>query len=245
MIPFPYSRALLTRRRVSGATDPNFANVSLLLHMNGTNGSISFTDNSPNNFTISVLGDAQVNTSIVKYGSGSLVVDGAGDYLTAPSDVDFDMGTGDFTYEAWIYPTSVSGSFRTILSRQQTGDTAPAFQFRITDTSKLQAVFRANGGSAATVTSSGNISANTWTHVALVRSGSTARLFIGGSQDGSGTITTNYNPTSSQALSIGGLLISSTPSAYFVGYIDDLRITKGVARYTANFTPPTAQFPDS
>jgi hypothetical protein len=85
----------------------------------------------------------------------------------------------------------------------------------------------------------GTITLNTWTHVAWTRSGSSNRLFINGTQVGSTTTdATNYTSTASF---IGASQSGTLP---FAGYIDDLRITKGYARYTSNFTPPSSAFKD-
>ena len=91
------------------ATDPNFADVSLLLHGNGTNGSTTITDSSPSPKTVTAVGNAQISTAQSKFGGSSIAFDGTGDYLSVPNDGTLQMGSVDFTIEFWIYFNSLSG----------------------------------------------------------------------------------------------------------------------------------------
>ena len=93
----PYSFA-------SAPTDPNFANVSLLLHGDGANNSTTFTDSSSNNFTLSRVGDVKISTTQSKFGGSSIFFDGAGDYLTLANNSVFTFPSS-FTVEAWVFPT--------------------------------------------------------------------------------------------------------------------------------------------
>jgi hypothetical protein len=206
--------------------DPEWANVSLLLRMDGSNGATTFTDLSSNAHTITVGGNAQVTTTDPKFGTGALLLDGAGDYLQTPAHSSFAFGTGDFTVECWFYPNSV-------------GDNDGLF----TIGAQLHAAVYQSNWYAGTAGASGDIYgtafANSWQHFALTRSGSTMRLFVNGTQLSFASNSTNL--TSNQ-LFIGYYYDSSFA---WVGKIDEFRVTKGVARYTANFTPPTAAFPTS
>lgn len=204
--------------------DPYWSDVSLLLRMDGSNGSTTFTDLSSNAHTITVGGNAQVTTTSPKFGTGALLLDGAGDYLQTPAHSSFAFGTGDFTVECWVYPNSVSdndGLF-TIGAQLHTN------------------VYQSNW-TAGTAGSSGSgfgaATAGSWQHFAITRSGSTIRLFIDGTQLSSLSDSTNL--TSNQ-LFIGYYYDSSFA---WDGKIDEFRVTKGVARYTANFTAPVAAFP--
>jgi hypothetical protein len=205
--------------------DPEWANVSLLLRMDGSNGATTFTDLSSNAHTITVGGNAQVSTTDPKFGTGSLLLDGAGDYLQTPAHSSFAFGTGDFTVECWVYPNVVS-------------DNDGLF----TIGSQLNAAVYLNNWTAGTAGSSGDnygaATANSWQHFALTRSGSTLRLFINGTQLGS---TSNSANLTNDQLFIGYYFSSSFA---WNGKIDEFRVTKGVARYTANFTAPTAAFPN-
>lgn len=217
-------------RSTGGPTDPNFSSVSLLLHMDGSNGSTTFTDASSNNFTVSVGGNAQVTTSDPKFGSGCLLVDGSGDYVSTPSDTKFQIGTGDYTVEFWVYVNSGNSN-------------NGVFTFGATSSGLALAVY--SGGwhltfSGAGGDNMGTVTLSTWQHIAITRSGSSNRMFVNGTQIGA-TLTNATNLADNQ-LKIGYYY---DPYYCLNGKIDEFRFTKGVARYTTNFTAPTAPFPDS
>jgi len=182
--------------------------------------------------TVTAYGDAQLSASQEKFGISSLLLDGTGDYVATLSNSDFEFGTGDFALECWIHPTEFT-SFREI------------FDFR-TDTSDINGIIvgQTNIGSiyfyyngAYRVGPAGTVNLNAWNHIALTRSGSSTRLFVNGSQVGSTYTDVNNYPTR-------GLIIGADPNGGFSykGYIDEVRISKGVSRYVANFTPLTTQF---
>ena len=214
--------------------DLNFANVSLLLHGDGTSGSTTITDSSSNSVSMTVSGNTQIDTAVKKFGTGSIEFDGGNDQLTFTNT---GFGTGDFTYEAWVYPDVQVQDF-------------PAFFVVVDDASSSNRVtaqydvdgqankFRLNVGGTdiySTAKSTGQ-----WYHVAVVRSGTTVTFYLDGTSIG--TATYSYDVPSHTGY-IGGNT-DRTSALSFKGYIDDLRITSGVARYTSNFTVPTAAFSD-
>jgi hypothetical protein len=213
--------------------DPDFANVSLLLHGDGTNGSTTITDSSPTPKTVTAEGNAQISTVQSKFGGASIAFDGTGDYLTVPSSPEFAFGTQDFTVEAWVYFGNLT-AFSSIASSRTSGSStltgwtvginANEVPYFYTNSFNIQ-------GSA--------LSQNTWHHIAVTRSGTSLKMFVNGTQEG-GTATDSKDYTN-QTFAVGAAIDGAQ---VFNGYIDDLRITKGVARYSANFTPPTAPFPD-
>jgi hypothetical protein len=212
--------------------DPNFANVSLLLHGNGTNGSTTFTDSSSNSLIVTGFGNAQIDTTIKKFGTGSLEFDGNGDYLSVATNALFNFGTGNFTIECFVYRPNQTGGF--FASSSGSG----GLFFGILGDG-LQIGF-GRTGIAWDYQVAHNMAINTWYHVAITRSGTTMRLFVNGTQVG-----VNVTNSRSYDISTTSLTIGSQGAAFYLnGYIDDLRITKGVARYTANFTPPSVEFPD-
>jgi hypothetical protein len=222
----------------AGPTDPNFANVSLLLHGDGANGSTTIIDSSPSPKTVTAFGDAQISTAQSKFGGASILFDGSGDYLSTPHTSAYDISSGDFTIECWIRPSVVNTTQTLISTRAGAND---GFILRQTNNSLFFAFLGAN---VTNTTSPATLLANTWHHVAATRFGSNFRVFVDGQ---AGTVTTtsfNGFPSTSTTLHIGVEIVSSLNNPVN-GYIDDLRITKGVARYTANFTPPTAPFPDA
>lgn len=219
--------------------DPYAANVSLLAHMNGTNGSTTFIDNSITSKVITANGGAQISTVQSKFSGGSAYFDGTGDYLSIASTTDFGFGTADFTWEAWIYPVVLIGqSGRGITDFRTTGNDPGTFFIDGDLGYRLAFWYGSKLGGTGTV-----LSINNWYHVALTRSSGVFRCFLNGSLDWQASATVDFG--SSRPLGIGGsvasLLVGTSP---FNGYIDDLRITKGVARYTGNFTMPAYEFPN-
>jgi hypothetical protein len=216
--------------------DPQYGRVSLLLHGNGTNGSTTITDSSPTPKTVTAVGNAQISTAQSKFGGASIAFDGGGDYLTI-FNPDFAFDTGNFTIELWIMTSSMAddGIFQISnnpLGFKTTYESAPLFSLQ-------SGVLNFGlGPGSATVNTGINISDSQWHHIAMSRSGSLLKIFIDGITVAS--VANSINCTG-QYLVVGGYY--STVYT-LLGYIDDLRITKGIARYTANFTPPTAPFPD-
>lgn len=219
-----------TVRTITVPTAPfsSDANTSLLL--NFTNGGI--IDNAQKN-DLETVGNAQVSTSVVKYGTGSMAFDGSGDYLVGRTTDLLSFNTGDFTVEMWVYPNSVAGNIVLIDTRSSGTDSGWAFY--INSSSKL-ALFTSN---ADRITAGSALSASTWTHVVLARSGSTLAIYMNGVQSATATYSTTM--TCPGRISVASGFDNAAP---LNGYIDDLRITKGVARYTANFTPPIARMPN-
>lgn len=225
---------------ISSNGDKYFSNVSLLLPFDGANGSTTFYDASPVPKAITTVGNTNISTTQSKFGGSSGYFDGAGDYLTIPDDNVFTFDA-DFTIEAWIYVTSLVTT-RTIISQWPYNSAAnSAWKLSINTSGKL--VFSSCIGTTITnlVGVSQTITTNSWTHVAITRSGSDVKLFINGQQDSTtGNISGSLN-NSTDTIKVG--VDNTTDVAYFLGYIDTLRISKGLARYTASFTPPTAPFP--
>jgi hypothetical protein len=198
-------------------------NTSLLL--NFTNAGI--IDSTGKN-VLETVGNAQIDTTVKKYGTGSMEFDGTGDYLFVPSNIDTTFGTGDFTIEFWLR-SDASGV--KVLLDFLSGSSNPQLYTNGTTLAWFAA-------SADRITATSALVANTWQFITIARSSGSTKMYVDGTQVGSTyTDTNNYaTPLSS----IGGRAAGNSLN----GYIDDLRITKGVARYTANFTPPTAPFED-
>jgi hypothetical protein len=200
-------------------------NTSLLLSF--TNAAIF--DNAMMN-DLETVGNAQISTSVVKFGTGSMYFDGTGDYLTAPSNINLALGTGDFTAECWVYLTT-NASLQSIFNINQFNT---GILVRYDNSSNGYALFLGGTQYNSSVTTVGQ-----WVHLAAARASGTVRFFVNGTQTNSASNT--YNITG--ATFVAGTAAHSL-SETMTGYIDDLRITNGVARYTANFTPPTAAFPN-
>jgi hypothetical protein len=213
-----------------GGGDPDFASVTLLLHCDGVDGSTSFPDNSNSNNTVTAGGSAQVDTAQFKFGDASALLDGVNSYLQAPTGADFQYA-GDFTIEFWVRFTSTAGT--PVLYDCRTGAGSTGF------------VLYLSGGAytifsgAANQISGGSATTNTWIFVTICRDGTDFRVFIDGTQVGS-TWSTSQN-FSDGACFVGAQFNGAN---YSSGNLDEIRVTNGVARYNANFTPPTSAFPN-
>lgn len=223
----------------SGGGDPSFSSVKLLLHADGTNGATSTTDSSSVSNTVTFGGNAQLNTTAPKFGTASVLLDGTGDYLEVADSSDWDFGTGAFTIEGWVKFTAASDA-STFVSTYNSGN---GFTFRFNDTSHCLE-FLWGGTMIASTTAWTWVPTNgLWQHFAVCRSGTSVRMFIDGVQYGT-TATDSTNMTGSTvALQIGCLPYGLPTRYHFLnGRFDDIRISKGVGRYIANFTPPTSAF---
>jgi hypothetical protein len=200
---------------------------SLLL--NYTNGGI--IDNTMSN-DLETVGGASISTTQSKFGGSSMYFDGSGDWLLAKASNVLSFETGDFTIEGWLYPTAVTGADRCLWDTRAVSTDSGMVLF--IDTNGKLATYTS---SALRLTSGASLSANTWTHFALVRYSGTMAFYINGFQ--SGTLAYSTTITCPGTVFIGARQDSAAP---YTGYIDDLRITKGIARYVQNFTPPTQAF---
>ena len=214
--------------------DPYFSSVMLLLHGDG-----SFTDSSSKNTSITLYNSATTSASTYKFGTGSLNYTASTAYGEL-SNSNFDFGTNDWTIEMWWYhPASI-----------------PAYGviFDVDSSSKFFVGFSPSTSGLRLYHSSGidynpshSMSAGNWYHLAWVRNGGTVTIYQGGSSIGSVSCTGyNFSPTSGYNYAyLNTYGLNGRPWYQAGSYVDDFRITKGVARYTSNFTPPTAAFPNA
>ena len=209
-------------------------NTSLLL--SGTNGGIIDTSMSND---LETVGNAQISTTQSKFGGASMYFDGSGDYLFVPNtNLSFNFGTGDFTVEGWIYLSATPSTAGTIIDTRSS-DALSEYFICVTTSNKLDFIY-----SSSRVTSATSISNTTWTHFAITRSSGTIRLFINGTLDANtASYSGGINAAATPAIGGGRAGGTSAINGYYLnGYIDDLRITKGYARYTASFTAPVGPF---
>lgn len=215
----------------TGPGDTYFNSVKMLLHMNGASGGTSFPEVTGRTATVS--GSVTTTTEQIKFGTASAKFNSGRLIFTPSSDMTF--GTGDFTVEGWFYQTA-DNTYPTIL---EMGDESGV--------TGLMLMTRRNGG--ATMYAGGWVgnkatTLNAWNHIAWVRSSGVFTVYVNGVGDAGTTFTNNL--TSTTFLTIGGdQHYGGNGGYYYPGYIDDFRVTKGVARYTGTFTPPTAPFPDN
>ena len=213
-------------------TTPPTPTASTTLLLLGTNTGVQ--DATGKNDIITV-GSAKTQSNTVKYGTGAMYFDGAGSSMYVPSNVKFGFGTGNFTIEFWLYLNATTT--QTIFSELSTGSTQVVPHIYYSNASGIR--YFVNG---ADVITGGALSTGTWYHIAVCRSAGSTKMFINGTQTGS-TYTDSNNYLSSTPIILGDYDIPPTGTSTLNGYIDDLRITNGVARYTANFTPFGSQLP--
>jgi hypothetical protein len=216
-----------TSRFPSGVTGDNVS----LLFRGGTYASIPL-DESPTPKALMLTGSVGISTTTFKYGGSALLFSGDKGLVSEPSS-QFAFGTSDFTIEAWVRPQSTAQYQQIFSTRPSTAGDANAISLTLVNGTSVTAY--SNGF----LTSGGALQINAgFYHVALTRQGSSLRLFVNGQQVGS-TATNTQNFTKELA-GVGAHQNGTEP---LNAIIDDLRITKGVARYTKNFTPPPAELP--
>jgi hypothetical protein len=170
----------------------------------------------------------------------ALYFDGTGDYLKIPDSDDFNFGSGDFTIEAWVMPLKLGAGSNAIFNQSSGGASSDS------------SIFFGVGTDGAGIWISDGVSwdynalasislTNAFTHIAAVRSGTSLMVFTGGILRATTTIPSGFTlANSSRFVEIG---IQNSSDSPFYGALHDLRVTKGVARYTANFTPPKGSLP--
>jgi hypothetical protein len=212
-----------------------------LLHMDGADASTTFTDESGKTWTR--YGDAQIDTAQYKFGGASGLFDGTGDYIDTPDSDDFNFGSGEFTIDLWIRRNGAAEGVRGIFGQCAAALSAAtdSFDCYVQNDNKVYA-YVSNGVSyydvlsTTTITNDGN-----WHHVALVRATNTLKISIDGTfqvdtQDITGVTINN----ATNKVTIGR--IGEYNDFYFNGWIDEVRFSKGIARWTSDFTPPTSAY---
>jgi len=221
----------------------------LCLHCDGTNGATVFTDASTASpkGTGTANGNVHVDTSQSKFGGASAVFDGSGDFISFADHADYDLGSGDWTIDFWFRFNSHASGYQTWIGQANIGASSnmgwscefndyvgsPLFTYGTTGTNLLN--FTAGIASASWTDA-------TWYHLAFVRTGNIGRIFRNGVQVGS-----DYNFTGTTIFNSSALLRIGTRDSGndFNGWLDEIRVSKGIARWTANFTPPTAPYDTS
>lgn len=222
-----------------GTPEPFFTSVSLLLHFDGTNGQTTTTDSGPLTRSVA-LTNATLSTTTPKFGASSLNLVGGASYAEVAGASSLQMGSANFTIECWVWFAATAAD-QTIMIYDNGGNSTSSIQFLM---SQASSSFNFQWFIAGTgyVISGGTATISTWIHLAAVRNGTTMTFYVNGVSVGSNTFGTgSLNAPSGGTLRMG---YRQNNSVSFTGRIDDLRITKGVARYTSNFTPPASAYPD-
>jgi hypothetical protein len=178
---------------------------------------------------IETFGDVRVSRAVSKFGAGALYFDGTGDYLSIPNNFWMNLGA-TFTIEFWFYRTA-NAAMR-ILSRQDSSSPYNGYNISYGEVAG-QWYFDASGTS---ITFADGGLSDQWVHYAWVVNGTSGKVYRNGTSVGTATQSAQ-TPSTNTTLLIG---MREGSTNYLNGYLDDLRISKGVARYTSNFTPPTS-----
>jgi hypothetical protein len=216
-------------------TDPYWANVAFLLVGNGANGTTTnIKDSSSNNLTTTAYG-ATISNAQSKFNTGSSVYFNGSTNVKAASSTLFKFGTGDFTVEAWVYPTAYSGE-SCLLSTADPTD-SQGFTFNMGGSGNI-IIAIGNGSWVIVNTSAGTISLNSWQFIVFQRAGNVFTIYVNGSQ--TYTVTNSVSLTNTNnSFAVGG-----RSGQFLTGYMYDVRVTKGVARYSGStMTVPTAPMP--
>lgn len=235
--------ALLGKARSSGGDgDPHFDKVSLLLPCDGEEGSKLLVDSSLAQRAVTATGAASITKTVSKFGGSSLKFTGDPGAVSTPMDAGLQLGTGDFTVEMWAHITKAAQ--KTDYPRlAAVGKFLQQGGWNIVYLKQSATLFLDLYGSGSVVLglSCGVPMDNAWNHIRITRSGTTFRTFLNGAVVSTGESGLNLN--SQEDLVIGAS--SGEAINYISGYVDDFCLTKGVARSTEGFTPPTAPSPET
>jgi hypothetical protein len=211
-----------------------------LLHMDGANTSTTFTDESGKAWTRG--GSAQISTANYEFGGASgLFASATSDYISTPTNTDFNLGTGDFTIDYWMKSTQTTQyatHFAKCPGAWGTGMWTIICHYAGAGDINFYAYDYAVGDHGVLKTTTGLINTGNWTHIAVVRSGNNWNLYVGGVSKASLSASITIADLS------GGVSIArdETNGRYYNGNIDEFRFSKGIARWTANFTPPAGPY---
>jgi hypothetical protein len=223
----------------------NDSYTKILLHFDGVNGDTAFVDSNVggNAHSWHVLG-ATLTTAASKFGNASLFTSGSPGGIYTPNSSDLNLGSSNFTVDCWWNPAGVSaGGFQGICGQQRPSASLSQVGLYVyrDNSNKIVASAYSGTGTNILLTSATSVAANRWYHIAMVRSGSTAYLFIDGVQDAIQTgVTGAINYDSGGAFGVGctGLSVPYSSGKY----LDEFRLSVGIARWTSNFTPPDAPY---
>ena len=226
---------------INGNPSAAITGTKTALLLDSLSSSAYLTDSSTNNFTVTPVGSPTFTSSspitINFINGGAVSFNGTSQYLTIPSTAAFSFGTGDFTIEAWVYTTTDPIPYNNLFDKTVFGGfsaSSPSFFCFLTNNSNCPALW--NGTIQYGTSPPLAVPTNTWAHVAWVRSSSTLTIYVNGV---AGLTVASYTSNFATAGTWYIGKSDTTPDHYFPGYITNLRVVKGIAVYTSNFTPPT------
>lgn len=226
---------LVGQGQTAAATDPNYANVGLLMHCNTD---LPFIDNSPVPKTMTTNLAAFVSSAQARFGN-SMQIGSGGGWVTTPHATSLDFATGNFSVEISCFPLSLAGNFYLITKNLGTGVFPWCIYWRASFPRLEFLGFDSGGSLAYQLVSSIPLTINTWNVLCATRSGNTFEISVNGLSGGTAVFASSLYSNAADSLSIGG---SQSGSETFNGYIDEIRLTKGVVRPN---TVPLAPFPNS
>jgi len=218
-------------RPIAATLRGNVSNEQLLLHLDGTNGSTTFTNSSTTTHVATAVGNAQLTTAQMKFGVSSAVFDGTGDAITLDGGADFTFGTGDFSVDLWVR-LNATGVQQTLFDFRPAATEGSYPIVAVASSNVLFYFFNSATQIAGTTT----LVTGRWYHVALTRASGNTRLFLDGTQEGSTYIDSSSCTVGSNRPAFG---FDKNNANGLNGWIDEIRILKGSAAWTANFTRPT------
>lgn len=232
-------KSRIRRDAIAAQADPFYSFVQLLLLMDGPNGSTVFPDLSPVPKTVTAYGNAKILKAQSRFGGASAYFDGSGDYLGTPDSAAWNFASGNFTIEFWAKSLDKGGASAGIVIGQAANLAAGTASWAVA-VNGTTLYFLASTGigswNIANVSGTRQVTSD-WAHYAVERSGAALQLFENGISLNSGSIGTVSD--CAQSLIVGDGTSNQNP---IVGYLDSLRVTRGIARYTGNFVPPMDPF---
>lgn len=216
----------------------------LMLHMDGPDSSTTFTDSSASAKTVTPHGTVQIKTAQSKFGGASGLFSIAGDGLSLVASTDWFFDTSDFSIDGWVRFTSIADEQFFFLQRDDS-DNQISCELLPT-TGRISFFASSSAVTLADYTATGlSFSINTWYHLAIVRRGTNISIFVNGV---AATLTTNTAiasnslPNLSSVFTIGARQIAGSYDLPLLGYLDEFRISKGIARWTSNFNVPLVAY---
>lgn len=210
-----------------------------LLHLNGADTSTTITDESGKTWT--ARGNAQIDTAQSVFGGASLLLDGTGDQIDTPDSADWFFSAGAFTIDFRVRFAALPGvgAAASLVGQRVDGNNQQrVFTDNPAGTRRMRFRVLSAGPITIDVVCNITLATNTWYHIAVVRTGDDFLIFQDGTQIGSTLTDTSPVPNLAALLEVGGFGAVD----YLNGWVDELRVSKGVARWTTNFTPPTSEY---
>lgn len=210
----------------------------LMLHTDGANNSTIFTDSEPTPKTATVSGGAKIDTATSEFGGASAIFPTASDYVSFADSNDWNMGTGNFTIDFWMNMSTMAQNQN--IFAQKVGADNSNIVFSYWDAASKSMIFRIYSGGVTladlTQPTDNTWATGTWYHIAIVRNGNVWTLYKNGTSIATQTVSATY-PDYAAPLTFGYGILGG-----FAGHLDEFRVSKGIARWTSNFTPPTQAY---